>query len=282
MLKKLFKYDFKSVLKIWWIIAVVTLSVALIGAFSLRILNENNGVSLFIDIFGGLLFGVSVITVSASGVATCYLAAFRFYKNFYTDEGYLTFTLPVKRSTLLASKTLNTFLWTFLGLIVTLISVSFYVIISPVPTEPGSFFNPVAFKFIEAALSDLYKIIGGWLVLYIIEGVILALIIAFFSVTLVHFCITIGAIIAKKYKLIAGIAIFYLVSNAISLVAQFLNFVGVLSVAEGFAYLIGDDKTAACSVIALLLLILCAAFGVISFIFYNLTESKLERKLNLQ
>ena len=282
MLKKLLKYDFKAVLKVWWIIAVITLSIALIGAFSLRILNESNGTSLFINIFGGFLFIVSVITVATSGVATCYLAAYRLYKNFYTDEGYLTFTLPVKRSTLLAAKTINSFVWVLISVVIMLIAGSFYAIISPVPTTPGSFFNPVVFEFIKAVLHDAHMIMGGWLVLYIVEAVFILLFAEFFSVNLIHFCITVGSIIAKKYKLIAGIAIFYLVSNAISLAAQFLNFVGVISMTDGFAYLIGENLTDAKVFIALLLFVLCMAFAVLSVVFYNLTESKIERKLNLQ
>ena len=48
-------------------------------------------------------------------VATVLFIAIRFYKNFYTDEGYLMFTLPVNSKSLITSKLISAFLWTILS-----------------------------------------------------------------------------------------------------------------------------------------------------------------------
>lgn len=283
MLKKLLKYDFKSVFKVWWILAVITVAIAFVGSLALRVLNQSNGSSVFLNIFGGFLVVVSVITIALSFTATIFLAAYRFYKNFYSDEGYLTFTLPVKRSTLLLAKTINTFVWSLIGFCVVLISALFFAIFSPAPTIPGHFFNPMVFEFIGNTLRALYVGIGGWLILYIFLGIVALLFALFFVVTLIHFCVTVGSIIAKKYKLLAGIGIYYLTSNAISLIVQLVNFLGVISMADGFSYLLeAKPDAAAFSIFALLLIIVCAAFAVIAMIFYILTQSMIEKKLNLQ
>ena len=44
-----------------------------------------------------------------------------------------------------------------------------------------------------------------------------------FSTSLVHFCITVGAVVAKKAKLLAAIGIYYLVNMGLSFVFQFLG-----------------------------------------------------------
>ena len=50
-----------------------------------------------------LLVIACVMAIIASAVVTELLVFVRFYKNFFTDEGYLTFTLPVSRKDLLLS-----------------------------------------------------------------------------------------------------------------------------------------------------------------------------------
>lgn len=116
MLGKLIKYDFKSLNRYLLIVhAFLLLSAVAVRVFLTEPLNVNffdseaNGM-----IFMGIFILYTLIIVGTS-FATCILVAVRFYKNLYSDEGYLTFTLPVTRSQLLLSKTIAGTVWVFIN-----------------------------------------------------------------------------------------------------------------------------------------------------------------------
>ena len=109
MFKKVLKYDMRSIYNIWWIIAATVLGVSVFGAFALRftIANINDPDGSLLAVFSMFAAILSIVAVISSIAVTSLLTHYRFYKNFYTDEGYLTFTLPVSRKVLLLSKTVN-------------------------------------------------------------------------------------------------------------------------------------------------------------------------------
>ena len=202
MFKKIIKHDFLPIYKIWWIIAVSVLGASFVGAFALRVFAENvtKEIFPFISVICMLIGLFSIIGVISSIAVTSLLAHYRFYKNFYTDEGYLTFTLPVSRKSLLFSKTLNTFIWETAHIILIIICALIYFIIVP-PTTETAIINPVVFKGIGTILSGIWKAVGAWLILYIFEFILVFICMRLFSIVLIELCITIGAIIAKKNKL---------------------------------------------------------------------------------
>lgn len=109
MLGKLMKYDLKSLNRFLVIIHAFLLLSAIAA-------------SIFLSIFpfvaaSGIFFGIFLVLyifmIAGTSFATNILIAVRFYKNLYSDEGYLTFTLPVTRSQLLLSKTLTGILWAY-------------------------------------------------------------------------------------------------------------------------------------------------------------------------
>ena len=98
MLRKLLKYDLKAIFKFWWIV---------FGGFCDNILNtyEGDAWSVYLMMSMGSLSGTFLNL--ALPVVTFVLIFIRFYKNFFTDEGYLTFTLPVSRRKLMLSKIIS-------------------------------------------------------------------------------------------------------------------------------------------------------------------------------
>ena len=104
MLKKLMHYDFKSVFKLWWIGAVSTIALSVIGGFLAEIFTTDRDIPepiYVLAIFGAILVYIGFL---AFGIFAEILVYLRFYKNLFTDEGYLTFTLPAKRQSILNSK----------------------------------------------------------------------------------------------------------------------------------------------------------------------------------
>lgn len=283
MFRKLLKYDMRATVRIWWIIAVSVVGVSLFGALALRTTIENirgDGLEL-VSVAGVIVSALSIIAVASSFAITAILVYYRFYKNLFSDEGYLTFTLPVSRSRIILAKTANAMLWLALHSLLLAVCASLFFLISP-PAKDGAIINPVIFKAIGNAFSRLWKFSGAWSILYILLGLLLSVCFLFFSVTLVQFCITAGAIIAKKHKLLLAIVIYYLVNSALSFVSQILFTVLGISFADGMTVLGGQmSHGAACVAIALALLVGCAAVFTVSAWLYMAALGKVERRLNL-
>ena len=110
MLKKLLKYDIKSVWKLWaalsvGIIAMVTVTSFIIrGAIEANLADSDSILTVFL-MLGSVFMGFGVIMLwSAILTITPIMCYIRYYKNFFSDEGYLTFTLPVDAKTIIFSK----------------------------------------------------------------------------------------------------------------------------------------------------------------------------------
>ena len=154
---------------------------AVVGSAMLRFIIEGTENLMFEDPISTLLLMGAILVVFACLVAivlsfilTMVLIYVRFYKNLYTDEGYLTFTLPVSRKQILLSKTLNAFIWYILhGLLVAV--ALFLFILFAIPPEGNALINTELFKGIGGLFSELWSICGAWLILIIVELVILML-----------------------------------------------------------------------------------------------------------
>ncbi len=285
MLRKLLKYDLAFVFRMWWIIAVSALGLSLLGGFGLRffIANADNNKMIMFCIMGLLLFLLSVFAIVGSSIVTLIFVFIRFYKHFYTDEGYLTFTLPVKRRDLFLSKTVNAMIWMTAQLLLTLICIAIIILVAPPATENDLFLNTYIYKEIFSEVSLMVKMTGGgWFALYAFEVLVLILGMLLFSVTLIHFCITVGAVIARRAKLIAGIGIYYGVNSVLSFTLQMLFILGISMVANKLDALMSTmPSVASHTVVALMLFIACAVCAALNVILYFMTVDKIERKLNL-
>ena len=100
MLRKLLKYDFKYIFKIWLALSVLSVPMSAFGGFCLPMSIQGSEFDGFF-IFGTI---ISFFVIFGAALIPFVMSLYRFYLNLYTDEGYLTFTLPVKKSDLLLSK----------------------------------------------------------------------------------------------------------------------------------------------------------------------------------
>ena len=99
MLRKLLKYDFKYIFKIWLALSVLSVPMSAFGGYCGPMSIHGSEFEGFF-IFGTI---VSILVIVGVAVIPFVISLYRFYLNLYTDEGYLTFTLPVKKSDLLLS-----------------------------------------------------------------------------------------------------------------------------------------------------------------------------------
>lgn len=278
MLRKLLKYDMSSIRSVWLWLAGAAVLLSLPGAFCMRFLftldpNEaasGMGILQAISVLGVL---ASFMTLAAFLVVTEILIYWRFYKSFFTDEGYLTFTLPVTRAQLLLSKTLNACIWMASSIGVLLLCGLEFLLIAP-----PEFILDDLFAGLWKGIVESY----GWLVVYLLELLLILAATLWMGVSIIHLCITIGSIIAKKLKILAAIGVYYLFNFVLSFAGQIIMVVGIISavgamdtvfakVTEGEAFLF----------LALVLLIAAVIVATLAYFVHLITLNKIERKLNL-
>lgn len=285
MFKKLLKYDMKAVWRIWWILAVSVLGLSVVGSLVLRFVIETidrEDAFVIFTAIAMLFLVVCFIAIISSVVVTPLLVYYRFYKHFYSDEGYLTFTLPVSRKSLLLSKTLNALIWEVAHVLLLIVCVFIFLLIAPPVGESGRLFNTDILVSLFDGVAQAWDAIGAWLIVYALEVIVLLAGVFVFSSSLIHFCITVGAVVAKKYKLLAAIGIYYLVNMLLSFVLQIVGIFGLVSFVEGFGYKLEQmGEFAKTPAIALALLVVCLMVTSGAIIMFCMTLGKIERKLNL-
>ena len=280
MLKKCLTYDLKASLLIWSILSAAVLVMSTVGGFAIKTL------VLELD---GIVFGASILCVFVYYIlGIVYLIAgiglgiYRFYQSFRTDEAYLTFTLPVKRKTLLHSKMLSTailFISTIAVILIALI-ISFSI----VPDGEGSMLSS-ALTSIGDGLKESYMANGFWTVVYIAQGVILGAL-ALSAVMLFCFSIamrTSGNKTRSKLGIGKNLALVFLVYVGIGamtvpivlLIATIVIYTDALAIA-------GTVSQAESGFIIFLSLIMFTMLAVIINVFlYKDNLAKITRKLNL-
>lgn len=109
MFSKLVKHEFRATARIIPFVYLVTIFLALVHVVTAKLnLGAVSKISL-----------VLMVMMCFAQVAIAFvLVIWRYYKNLYSSEGYLTHTLPVHPSQLLWSKLLVGFIWTALSYLV--------------------------------------------------------------------------------------------------------------------------------------------------------------------
>lgn len=122
MLKKLIKHEWRSVWKVPGAVNLFLLLYTLVGTLSFHssIWESDNKIIEALLLFASVFYIISIIVISFT--VLIYLTV-RFYRNFYTNEGYLMHTLPVSQRSLIFSKLLVAFIWIVITGIVIFISV---------------------------------------------------------------------------------------------------------------------------------------------------------------
>ena len=110
MLSKLIKHDLKYSAKTFLAMSVMAVALAWILFFVMGIGDEDTPLTIVITI-------VMVLSYVAIGIASI-TQIFQFYnQSMFSNAGYLTFTLPVKRSSVFASKIIVSMIWVLFAIL---------------------------------------------------------------------------------------------------------------------------------------------------------------------
>ena len=273
MLKKLLKYDLRSVFRFWWIVALISVGMAVLGGFAQSIL-YNNDIPRVINVIASIVVFFSYFCMMGLAVLTQVLLFIRFYRNFFTDEGYLTFTLPVKRETLLNSKVLAGFIAMAAAAAVCALNLS---IIFAIPQyevfRSGEFFSGI-----KEGLREIPDHVVGPMLIMGIEMLVLAALVLLLSVLFLYCCITFGSMLVKKGKLFASIGMYYGIGSSIISAMQLIL---ILSVGSITVWMEPISEWQAPTIVTLILLGGILFLAALCALVYAFTHWMLGRKLNL-
>ncbi len=172
MLKKLLKHELKATARFFLFLYSAVLVLAVINKLFWFIGIDN----MVFNVVKGLITAAFVISIVGTILFTFLIIIYRFYKNLLTDEGYLSFTLPVNSTKHIVSKMLVSVLWVILTLVTMIITVlimgigtDFYNSLSMVLELAGEFFraNPELIKFVVLIIIMLiFAMFTGILMFY--------------------------------------------------------------------------------------------------------------------
>ena len=223
MLGKLIKYDLKSTSKVLILVhAFLLLSASLMrifmtGQIQLEDVEDSSNILMALTI---LLY--SLIVMGAS-FATSIIVAVRFYKNLFSDEGYLTNTLPVSRGILLLAKTISGGIWTAVDMALLLLSI--YIV--AFPPNVMELFQDNKEAVMEAmgftgsyTLPSVPAIVGFLLILSLLSG--------FSSVAMIYASVVLGQLFSS-HRVIGAVACYFAISTIFSMISYAIMLVIGLS-----------------------------------------------------
>lgn len=225
MLGKLFKHEWKGTYRIGCLMLVVLAGITFLGWLAFQspmwqtLYNNNNyyssnfGISVLnlVSVFTLILYFVMLVAVPIGTMA--YLGV-RFYRTMYTDEGYLTHTLPVKEGQLMFVKTLISSLWILiisLGVILSVFGLMMFLISALLP--PNYTFAQFWEEFqrvYETEMRDVFVMVEEELGIsfhgYFIYMIISLILNAFTSIMTLFGAISIGQLFTKHRVLMAVVS----------------------------------------------------------------------------
>ena len=280
MLRKCLKYNFRATGKMWIIASVIASAAIILAGFAVKTLmtvkwspsNASTGIIL-LSIF--TLVG-AIIAASAYVVIGNILGPFRMYKSCFTDEGYFTFTLPVKRSTIFNASLLHGASTSFCTNAVMFIDIMIFLLIIP-----GEKTNTTGMQDLFGELDMFLTDIPAGGIVLIVLALILALSYWLFSQALIYASIVVGGVIVKKARLLMSVGV-YVIANA-TLTTLYYLLITVLSITVLSGNVTFGDLAAdsAFSIVNLLLAGVICFFAVITAAAYSFSVDRLRNGLNL-
>ena len=213
MLRKLIKYDFKALSRYLIVIHAMLLITAVLGRllFVGRLMSDPGRLSnagAIATIIGIIIY---VILFMTAVFGTMLMIAICFYKNLYSDEGYLTHTLPVTRGQLLISKTVSGSVWMLLDMMMVILSLFILVLTRPVLDSFSSSWDELLSAMGFPASTGYGKILLAFAVLFIVSAV--------GSVVLIYVSITIGQLFSN-HRVLGAVVVYFVINTIVSIISS--------------------------------------------------------------
>lgn len=211
MLGKLIKHDFKASYKLMFIAHafIIILSSIVGGALWIQSITSNGettGMTMSVITIYVVLLYVAMTAISV--FATQIYVGVRFYKNLFTDEGYLMHTLPVSSTQLLHSKLITGAAWIIFNIVIVGISalLIYFPLITQILNVEGMFVSGLETLSLPDVLGNAFVSLLGMMA----------------SLFLIYGCICLGQLFHKN-RIMAAIIAFLGSKVVLGIVSAILN-----------------------------------------------------------
>ncbi len=278
MLKKMLHYDFKAILKFWWIGLLSTLVLSLGAGLCGSLLTSEKDFPDIINIMSTFVIVISVISLFAFLFMTSIMIYVRYYKNLFSDEGYLTFTLPLKRSQVLNSKFISGLVMSLL----TMFAVAIETVIGLCIAYYRDIFNKQFYNEIKVVIEEISKE-KAFDELFTMFALILIIVVTVYAASLLFtfLCITVGSVITRKNKVATAIGIYYGATAVLTFAGQIFALFGMSGLVNWGDKIIAYDEFIFFYYLFGAFLVIIFFIATIAAILYAINYWLLDKKLNL-
>lgn len=276
MLGKCLKYDFKETFKLWWVGALVSLLSALpLSLLIFSIMNDIGDQSSFRwQVFPLMICYIGVVVGMMISLLSVYV---RYYRHFFGKEAYLTFTLPVKRTTLFTSKYITALFFNIASYAILIFGMAGFMGYAILDTA-GSGFSGSAERESLVTMVIVALIVIVVYALFFLYTISLSTLSYFFIIT---FC----GVYFKKYSLLAIIVAFFCLSffgsyaMMLPMMGGMLGIFGLVGLID--ANIVSMGPLQGFALIGAGLLLVIVAVTALNMLLAFLSKELLERKLNV-
>ncbi len=195
MVKKLFKHELSAYWRVLIPVWIILMGVAALGRL-VQVFEQDNTIYGLIN---GSAITMYVVALVAALAFPLVYAVIRYYTNFFTGEGYLTFTLPTTPARLLIVKVLTAGL---MEVLTVLVAVSSLTVITA---------GDVLIELWKAGvylLKVMYAELGNHLIFFGIEFVLALLASLLYIISFYELCINIGQLF-PKLRILAAVGVYF-------------------------------------------------------------------------
>lgn len=268
MVKKLIKHEMLAFARPMLPILVILFGIAAL----------TRGIQLFENdsVAYNIIIGSSVLALAATiGVClvmTVVIGVTRFYRNLFTREGYLSFTLPVTPAQHIFAKVLVAVL--FSAIVLAAIFLAFAV------ATAGELFEEIMRTAGYLIRHTLFEKCGVHAGFYIAEGLLLLLVAGISQYLLYDTCIAVGQL-ARKNRVLAAFGAYF----GYYIICQMLETVLMIVVTSGLYFVDSIGVWIEAHVLTTVHIALCTAlvwYTVMSLVYFLITHTIIRKKLNLE
>lgn len=282
MLGKLIKYEWKGLKKPLLILLLVLLGITLLTGILILTINPKYdevtiGFSVMFTMISIFLYYFGII---ACTVGTMLIIAIRFYKTCYTDEAYLTHTLPVSAKQLVAAKTITAILCHLITLLFIALTAVLLVGIfvthminlgefqmSDLPSDVFAEMNAEFAEEFGIGFAGYFLYLGIYCLLSSVCGIILVL-----------GCVSLGQLYTKHRILGAIIAYF-----AVTAIMQFVTYAAMIPMyGKIFAAEFAGESIPMFTALQPIFIITLVFSIILSIIMYFVNIHMMTKRLNLE
>lgn len=238
MFTKLLKHEWRATRGVIGLLCIIILISGLaiggVGNYMVRAeASPEAPVSDLAQIICVVLVMVGVIAVAVCCAASVFFVIWRFYESRFTDQGYLTFTLPVNNHQILLSSILNSVFGVLLVIVAAAaaVGIAFALFLLAFPVN---LIWADALVSLENAMGQLWNsFVKNWDVLVSLglSGVLAGL----SQLIMFMLAVTIGSIVSRKHKILTAVGVYYGIEFARSVIGVLATAAFTESMAQVFS-----------------------------------------------